>query len=247
MVTGMKVTGYHRPTTLAEALELLARPGARVIGGGITVAATPGAEPVEVIDLQAVGLDRIEWHHDRLAVGATVTLQQVADDPAVPPVVREAARREAPSTLRTLATVGGCVAGGSWDSELLAALLAHDATVELTGTGGTGHLPLSGLLADPARRAGAVITTVTVDPTGRAAAARTGRTPADRPIVVAVARRTPDGTRRLALAGVAATPVLVDGPGALDRLDPPGDERGSGPYRRALAAVLAARAEEAIG
>jgi carbon-monoxide dehydrogenase medium subunit/putative selenate reductase FAD-binding subunit len=52
-----------------------------------------------------------------------------------------------------------------------------------------------------------------------------------------------DGTRRLALAGVAATPVLVDG---ADRLDPPADFRGSSEYRRALAAILMARALEAI-
>ena len=52
--------------------------------------------------------------------------------------------------------------------------------------------------------------------------------------------------RRPGFAGVAAAPVLVPGLAAIARLDPPGDFRGSGEYRRAVAAVLAARALEAI-
>jgi CO/xanthine dehydrogenase FAD-binding subunit len=52
-----------------------------------------------------------------------------------------------------------------------------------------------------------------------------------------------DGRRRLALAGVASTPVLAE---ETDELDPPGDFRGSGEYRRALAGVLVSRAIEGV-
>ena len=55
--------------------------------------------------------------------------------------------------------------------------------------------------------------------------------------------RLSDEGRRLALTGVAPTPVLVQPD---DVLDPAGDFRGSSDYRRALADVLLARAVEAI-
>ena len=55
--------------------------------------------------------------------------------------------------------------------------------------------------------------------------------------------RATDGGQRIALTGVAPTPVLVQ-PG--DELDPVGDFRGSSDYRRALADVLMARVVERI-
>ena len=160
----------------------------------------------------------------------------------MPVVVREAARREQPSTLRAQATVGGCIATGDPESEVLAALLVHAAVVDVVGRAGTEQLPLEAVLAALPLPAGKIITAVTIDTRGVAAAARTARTKADKPIVAAVARAV-DGTRRMALAGVAATPVLVD---SAEGLEPPSDLRGSGDYRRMLAGVLLARVGEAI-
>ena len=68
---------------------------------------------------------------DTLRIGAMATLQELADSGDAPDVVREAARREQPSTLRAQATVGGCVATGHAESELLAALLVHEAVVQV--------------------------------------------------------------------------------------------------------------------
>jgi CO/xanthine dehydrogenase FAD-binding subunit len=143
--------------------------------------------------------------------------------------------------MRTLATVGGTVVAGGWESELLAGLLAHDAAVHLAAPGpGTqpDQRPLAALLADPQTLAGRIITAVDVCTDGRVAVARTGRTPRGTPIVAAVARRDATGTVRVAMSGVAATPVVVDHPAALR---PPGDFRGSPGYRAELAAVLHAR------
>jgi CO/xanthine dehydrogenase FAD-binding subunit len=99
-------------------------------------------------------------------------------------------------------------------------------------------IPLERLLDELALPAATIITAVTIKTSGQTAAARTARTPADRPIVAAVARRAAGGQWRLALTGVADRPVLAH---LTDSLDPPGDFRGSGEYRRALAAVLTAR------
>jgi probable selenate reductase FAD-binding subunit len=237
------VTAYWRPSTMAEALEVLERPDAIVLAGGTRLDADPSAEEVEVVDLQALHLDGITpGEGDALRIGAMVTLQQLADCELAPDVVREAARREQPSTLRAQGTVGGCIATGRADSELLAALLVHEAVVEVEDRQVTEGMPLERVLADLFLPAGQVVTAVTIRTTGRAYAVRTARTPADRAIVAAYGRVTGDG-QRVALTGVAATPVLLL-PG--DDLQPIGDFRGSADYRRRLADVLVARVVEGI-
>ncbi len=263
------ISAYQRPATMEAALACLARPGTVLLGGGTKVNATAGPGPIEVVDLQALGLGRIDGLDGRMAViGATATLSQLAGSPVVPDVIREAARREQPSTLRTQATVGGCVATGDPESELLAALLVHGAIVRIAARHGGYELTLQQLLAALPLADGGIITSVTISTAGRSSAARTGRTRADRPIVAAVARVIADGRRRVALTGVAATPVLIEAPASTgssgaaiggtgtsgtgtsgidtSRLDPPADFRGSAEYRRSLAAVLAARALAAI-
>ncbi len=251
-------TRYWRPQSVEEALSLLEGPSTVVIGGGTKFNARPGTERYEVVDLQALGLGGIDQKsEDAVVIGSMTTLQELADDDRVPSVVREAARRQDPSTLRSQATLGGCVASAEFDSELLASLLACDARVEITRRNGQAKIPLKELLAEVPLASGEIITAVSIDPRGRAELARTGRTPADRAIVTAVARQF-SGRRWLALAGVGPRPVLVataaTGPVAADetaavirRLEPPGDFRGSAEYRRALAAVLSTRVLEAVG
>lgn len=237
-----QVAAYHRPDGLDQALELLASPGRVALGGGTVLNADREPPAVEVVDLQALGLDRIDGDGSRLSLGAMVTLDRVADEPAVPSWLQDLARAELPSTLRTLATVGGTVAAGGPESALLAGLLAAGARVELAGG---EPCPLADLLVDGLPD-GALVTGISVDGTGTAGIATTGRTPADVPIVAAIAHRGADGTVAVALTGVAGTPVLVDPADPAAGLDPPGDFRGSPAYRRHLATVLTARALEAI-
>lgn len=256
------VHAYLRPSSLGDAVALLSHPDAVVLAGGTRLTCAPDADPVTAVDLQALGLDGIAGRAGgRVAIGAMARLGQIAGSAVLPPVIREAARREVPSTLRWQATLGGCVATGDASSELLAALLAYSAAVRTIGPGGIVTAELNQFLAmlpptSPSPFTGAtIITEVTVEISGTAHTARTARTRADRPIVAAVARATGTGERRLALAGVAAVPVLVSLPAGPDPpagtawlgdLDPPADFRGSAGYRCALARVLAARALEAI-
>lgn len=233
------VTGYHRPASLDEALDLLSAPERVALGGGTTLNADREPSDLEAVDLQALGLDGIAaaeggW----VRIGATVTLDAVRRCELLPDSLRELARLEQPSTLRTLATVGGLVARASAESLLLAGLLAHDARVELAGP--PSDLRLAELLAAGLPR-GSLITAVTVDPSGCTATARTGRTPADVPIVAAYGRRT-DGFVAMALTGVGGHPVLVDVYDPTAGLEPAGDFRGSREYRLHLAATLTARA-----
>jgi CO/xanthine dehydrogenase FAD-binding subunit len=236
------IRDYHRPGTVDDALALLNRADAQsvLVGGGTTVVPQRIPQPVEVIDLQALPLRAISPVDDgRVRIGATARLQDVVDADLVPELIRNAAKREAPNTIRNAATIGGTVASADWESGLVAALLVHEAEVELLGEAGSSTVPMSALLSDRSRLSGRIISAVTAALAGASAWAGTGRTPADTPIVAAYARH--DGeTTLLALTGVAATPVLVD-PGEVAGLDPPGDFRGSAEYRRSLAATLAAR------
>ncbi len=239
-----KVVEYHRPTSVEEAVGLLAEPSAAVLAGGTRLNATPDGAPVVAIDIQALGLSGIDLGADgRLRIGATATLQQFADSDSVPEGLRDLARREVPSTLRTLATIGGTVAARESNSHLLAGLLVHDAVVGLKSADGSAERPLATVLTDAAVLVGALITHLTIATDGVFAHERTGRTPGDDPIVAAAARRSPDGVIYLALAGVAATPVLLEDHTSLD---PPSDFLGSTEYRRHLAEVLTDRVRKAV-
>lgn len=241
------VVGYERPATGAEALALLSRPGSVVLGGGTKLNAFRTAEPAVVVDLQALGLDGIDpLGTGAFSLGATATLQRLVDHPELPEALREAARREQPSTLRAAATVGGCVATGDPESELLAVLLACDARVSIAGGDDVRAPSLDELLDDRGVLARRFVSAVTVETEGSFGVARVARTRADRPIVAAVARRTPAGELRLALAGVATRPLLVESIDEVDGLGPPGDFRGSSEYRRALAVTLAGRVLEEV-
>lgn len=240
-----RISAYHRPVAVAGALALLLRPGVRsvVLGGGTSVVPQRREVATEVIDLQALGLGSVSPADGRVTLGATATLDLVAESALVPDAVRESARREQPSTLRTLATIGGTVVAGDGESELLAALLAFEAVVTFVNRDGSQQRRLDDVLADPSVLHGGIVTEVTIETSGVAAAARTGRTPMDSPIVAVVARRRPDGSVVAAMSGVAATARIVDDPAGLE---PPGDFRGSTEYRRMLAVELAARVTTAL-
>lgn len=241
----MAIRAYHRPVTLDDALSLLESGAAAVLAGGTVINADP-AGPPEVVDLQALGLGTLSSEGGTLHIGAMARLQALVDGDRVPPILQDLARREGASTIRNAATVGGTVAAVDPESELLAGLLAYDASVTIARPSGTEEIGLDTLLADRSQLEGGVITAITFATDGTAAAERTGRTPTDRPIVVAVARRSEAEDLRVAVTGVAATPVVVD-PGNLDTLDPPSDFRGSAEYRNELARILTARAVESVG
>src|SRR5271166_2767485 len=134
----LKVSAYKRPADLEEALVALEHQRGVLIGGGTRLSAAPSTEPVVVVDLQAVGLAGVRPSGEgAFVLGATTTLEDVAASAELPQVVRAAARREQPSSLRTLSTLGGCVASADFESEFLATLLVHRATVGLAAESGS--------------------------------------------------------------------------------------------------------------
>jgi CO/xanthine dehydrogenase FAD-binding subunit len=232
------VLNYHRPESLDAALALLQRAQPTVIlGGGSHLVPSLTEVPTDVVDLQALGLRGICEDGHLVALGAMATFADLAACAQLPAGVRELARREAPSTLRTLATVGGLVASGDADSELLASFLVMSATVTVISADGRRTIPLDTFLAAGVG-SGEIIVCVNVDPSVTVLSARTVRTGMDRAIVAVVGARFPDGTTVLAATGAANTPVVFSDPATLT---PPSDFRGTQPYRLQLAAVLSAR------
>ena len=240
----MNAVAYHRPGSLADAVRLLATPDSSVLAGGTVVNA--GRRPTRsvLVDLQALGLDDISTPEPgTLVVGATTRLSELATDERVPAWLRELARRELPSSLRTLATVGGTLIAGGAQSVLLAGLLACDGVATLVGESGSADVALADLLADSTRSQQHIITSIRLDVSGTANVQSTARTTADVPIVACVARRTATGVHT-SMSGVAGTVVNVED---VEGLDPPADYRGSSEYRRHLARVLRARAITELG
>jgi xanthine dehydrogenase YagS FAD-binding subunit len=106
------VSAYARPASLEEALELLAEPGAAPLGGGTDLAGQSDRgirSPGLLVDLRATGLDELAADGDGLAIGAAVTLAELADSRLLEPyrAVALAASHAASPLLRNVGTVGG--------------------------------------------------------------------------------------------------------------------------------------------
>ena len=225
---------YHRPTDLDEALGLLSDPQRVPLAGGTVLNADRSPSDCELVDLQLLGLNQIDKSSDMMIVGAMVDLDQLRDA-CNDPLIAEMCRREMPSTLRTLATIGGTVAAGGHDSVLLAALMvSHGVVIDSNGND-------CSLDDNPER----LITAVRLECTGATAWSLTGRTPMDTPIVAAVGRRDAAGLR-VAVTGVGTRPRTVDPHDPTADLDPPDDFRGSAAYRRHLVATHVARVVEEL-
>ncbi|MCA9949416.1 MAG: FAD binding domain-containing protein [Anaerolineales bacterium] len=238
-----QLKSYHRPDSVEAVLSLLDRPDVKttVIGGGTSLVATLPEEVEEVVDLQAVGLTAVVHTPDRMTIGAMVRLQSLVADKEAPELLRRMAHREGPNTFRNAASLGGVLVDANSESELLAALLVFEAVVSVQTSAGGRQKTLPDFLADVAGSLdGGLVTAVSLKKSGQTAHARVARTPQDKPIVAALARKAENGDVLLALCGVGETAVLVD-PTALDTLNPTGDFRGSSVYRKQMAAVLSER------
>ena len=237
---------YHKPTSVPEALALLARTdvnlvplagGTRLVGA-LETRTAPGVDGV--VDLGGLPLRAIQTAivdgAPCLSLGALATLTDVCEHEGAAALAGgllvQAAQGEGPVNLRNQATVGGVVVAAERDSEFFAALLALGARVATTSAAGETVTPLADLGAID----GLVTAVLLPEAVEAGAIARISRTPADRPIVAAVAVRHGTSTR-VALCGVAARPVLDGAP-----LDPPDDYKGSTAYRRSMVAVLRQRA-----
>jgi CO/xanthine dehydrogenase FAD-binding subunit len=225
---------------MGEAVSLVGTPGAYVIVEGTVISSTTAPDAAVAIDLQSLGLDTIEVSDGALQIGSMATLADLTSFSSTPPMISELASREAPSTIRTMATVGAVIAMNDPESELLAGLVAFNASVNVARATAMHDHPLEAVLENPGLIDDSIIVDISIDTGGTASAHRTGRTPMDRPIVMVVGRKDPAGQIRLGATGVDTHVVSVSR-AQVGKLTPPDDFRGTSRYRRALATVLTER------
>jgi CO/xanthine dehydrogenase FAD-binding subunit len=239
---------YHRPVQIEAALELLAReqPFTLPLGGG-TILSRPSADSYAVVDLQALGLDRIERQGNLLVIGATVTLQSLADSSEIHPALRECLRHEAAFNLRQAGTIAGTLAAADGRSPFAVAMMALDA--RLTWLPGDEETNLGDWLPVRTYQRGKLITRISIPLNARLAYGAAARTPEDRPVVSIAAARWPSGRTRVAAGGYGKSPVLaMDGPEATgaqtavwNAYSQSDDAWASAEYRQAAGAALVER------
>ena len=253
------ITAYHRPKTMEEALSLLGRtsPHTVPLGGG-TLLSHGQPDAVEVVDLQALGLDHISEQGKILEIGAAATLQSLLEHASCPEALRKPLKLEAPLNLRNSATVGGTLVTCDGRSTFTTALLALDAKLSILRLGApaaTASKALDQSLGDflPLHPAG-LITAITIPLQARLAFQYVSRTPSDKPIVCVALAQWPSGRSRLAVGGFGAAPRLaMDGTesagldaAARNALHDATDDWGSAEYRMDVAATLANRCLAAL-
>jgi carbon-monoxide dehydrogenase medium subunit len=254
---------YARPGSVDEAVKLLAsREDARALAGGqslVNVMKTRVASPELVVDLNGIdALRGISSKDGALEIGAMTTYTAILESPEVAaarPILAEVARTIADVQVRNRGTIGGNVCSNDPTNHFPPLLAAVEA--ELTIRGANGERTVSAVeffegVYLTAVHPGELLTGIRIPAKGDArdgwASTTLGK---DGTGIVNVAATVSDGTARIAIGCVAATPVVVtasaDETAVRDavrvaELDPPADVHASADYRRHLAEVLAARA-----
>jgi carbon-monoxide dehydrogenase medium subunit len=166
----------HRPTTVAEAADVLARDGqdAALYAGGteILLLLKEGLLRVaSLVDVKRVpGLDAIQADDGHLVIGATATHRAVERAPLVHarcPLVAGVARHVANIRVRSVGTVGGNLAFADPHSDLATAFLAFDAVVRLAARAGEREVPVADFVRGPyetARQDDELLTAVRLAP-----------------------------------------------------------------------------------
>jgi CO/xanthine dehydrogenase FAD-binding subunit len=245
---------YHRPTKIEEAMALLAReaPPTVPLGGG-TALERFSTRPMAVVDLQSLGLNLVQRQGNTLQMGATLTLQKLAETLKSEKLanlagLEQAIARESNYNLRQVGTVAGALVTANGRSPFATAMLALDATLLLQP--GDEPVCLGDLLPLRLQRlAHRLITSITIPVNACLAYEYVARTPADLPIVCAAVAVWLSGRTRLALGGFGSSPVLaLDGTeaagieiAAREACSQAGDEWASAEYRQEMAGVLVKR------
>jgi CO/xanthine dehydrogenase FAD-binding subunit len=222
----------HEPTTLDEALGLLAAEGdgCAALAGGTDLLMRirrRARKYRSIVNLKRVpGLNGIRWdERSGLTLGALTTFRAVETHPIVRshyPALIEAARTVAGVQLRNLATIGGNLGNASPSADSVPPLMALGATVDIASPVGVRTAPIASCVTGPGRTAlahGELFESIRIQRpparTGSAYLRFSPRSAMDIGIasVAAVVTLDADGrcaSCRIALGAVSPTPLRAD-------------------------------------
>jgi CO/xanthine dehydrogenase FAD-binding subunit len=258
----------HKPDTLAEAVSYLQQPGTYPLYGGAALQRSGNPNVTAAIDLSKLDLAYVHDSEHSLRLGSMLTLEQARqaclergeEHPKLTGLAM-VFKAEMPEAQRNTFTLGDLLMERNPQSPTLTALLAMGGIIKRVDLDMRFTVAAWLLMQQEFQRW--LLAQVRVTRGGRrcgVAYEKVARTPADAPIVGAVAyvKLEEDAQHfqaRLAVCGVAPTPLPQphvtrtweesgDLDAALDalELDPPDDHWGSADYRAEMARVVARRA-----
>jgi aerobic carbon-monoxide dehydrogenase medium subunit len=136
---------YHRPSSVKEAVGLLAQFGddGRALAGGhslIPMMKLRLATPANLVDLGGIAdLKGVRADGNDIVIGAMTTQHEVIGSPLLGdkiPILRETSEQIADPQVRYLGTLGGNVANGDPGNDMPAVMLCLNATYHVIGKGG---------------------------------------------------------------------------------------------------------------
>ena len=245
---------YAKPASLAEALELLARPGAKILAGGQSLIPSLNmrlSSPELLVDIGGIkALSGIKTQGQTVVVGALTTHAQIEKSPEIKkhvPLLAQAAPHIAHPAIRNRGTIGGSLALADPAAEYPACAVALNASLVVESRKGQRKIPaekfFKGLFETDLRPDEILVA-------AEFAAAKSG----DRAVFLELARRHGDYAtiglaacnERVVFFAVGSTPVLFSLSEAKkaikDRLQPAADLYHSAETKRHLAGVLLERA-----
>jgi len=255
---------YHRPTTIRQAANLLAKHAeAKLLAGGHTLVPTMKlrlAGPPHLVDLSKIeGLGGIEMRGRSLVVGAMTRHVEVATSPVVReniPALAALAGQIGDPAVRHMGTIGGSIANNDPNADYPAACLGLGATI-VTNKRRIGADEFFKGLFETALEDDEIITKVQFPKVNKAAYVKFPN-PASRYALVGVFVSKRGSEIRVAVTGAGANGVFRVksfeealkkrfGPKSLEGMTIPADSmgsdiHGSAEYRAHLVGVLARRA-----
>jgi len=261
--------GYVKPSTLAEALDLLAgNDGARALAGGqtlVSVMKARVASPDALVDLNGIDeLRGIELDREgKLEIGAMTTYSELIEsaEARARPILGEVCAQIADVQVRNRGTIGGNICANDPTNHLPPLMVALGATMTIAGADGERAVDaddffLGVYMTDVGP--GELLTKVSIPPGRRDgfASVTIGR---DGTCIVSAAASLDNGPR-VAIGCVGAVPhraadveSKLNGDTSLEAarsavaglgktLDPPSDVHAPSEYRARLAEVVTARA-----
>jgi len=225
---------YHRPSSLDEAIAVLAANGdeARPLAGGhslIPMMKLRMAAPEHLVDLAGIAsLRGIRADGDSIVIGATVTQAELIASSLLAakiPVLRETSLQIADPQVRYVGTLGGNVANGDPGNDMPALMQALGATYVLHGSAGERLVKAANFYLgayDTALAPGEILTSVRIaaPPAGHGYAyEKLKRKIGDYATAAAAVILTMEGGVvahcAIALTNLASTPLLAEEAGAI--------------------------------